>query len=177
MKLWLTMLLFLSPIWPLGENPLPGDPYLIINKRTNKIAFINHNEVRRIFPVATGRSVKQTPEGEFTVVVKAVNPYYRKKQIPGGAKNNPLGTRWIGIDARGTDGRIYGIHGNNDPDSIGRYVSAGCARMHEKDVQQLFELVPLGTKILILRSNESFEKLAKAHGAIRKTRTGRSKES
>jgi lipoprotein-anchoring transpeptidase ErfK/SrfK len=165
---FLAFLCLISPLWPLGENPLPGDPYIIINKNTNQLAFINHNEIQHIYPVGTGKSKELTPEGEFTIIVKAVNPYYRKKDIPGGVKENPLGTRWIGFDADGTNGRIYGIHGNNNPKSIGRYVSAGCVRMREGDVQTLYDEVPLGTKVLILSSQHSFEELAKTHGAITK---------
>ncbi|HET7615693.1 MAG TPA: L,D-transpeptidase, partial [Bacillales bacterium] len=103
---------------------------------------------------------------EFTVVVKAENPYYRKKDIPGGREDNPLGTRWIGIDAKGTNGRIYGIHGNNNPESIGSYGSAGCVRMYEEDVQALYERVPIGTKVLILSTNRSFGEIAEEHGAL-----------
>lgn len=155
-----------SPLWPLGENPLPGDPYVIINKKTNELAFINENEIQQIYRVATGKSVKLTPEGEFTITVKAKDPYYRRKNIPGGSEENPLGSRWIGLDAEGTDGRIYGIHGNNNPDSIGGHVSAGCVRMYEEDVQELYENVSLGTKVLIVSSDRSFAQLAKEHGAL-----------
>lgn len=160
--------LIISPLWPLGENPLPGDPYIIINKQTNKLAFVNHGDIHFIASVATGKSEELTPEGEFTVIVKAENPYYRKEDIPGGAKENPLGTRWIGFDAEGTDGRIYGIHGNNDPQSIGRYLSAGCVRMYEEDVQKLYDKVPLGTKVLIVSTDRSFRELAEQHDAIAK---------
>lgn len=160
------LFLIISPLWPLGENPLPGDPYIIINKKTNQLAFVNHNEIQYIYSVGTGKSEELTPEGEFTIIVKAVNPYYRKKDIPGGTKENPLGTRWIGFDADGTNGRIYGIHGNNNPKSIGRYASAGCVRMREGDVQKLYDEIPLGTKVLIVASRQTFAELATSHGAI-----------
>lgn len=167
-----TMLLFLSiitsPIWPLGPNPIVGDPFIIINKQTNELAYINQNEIQEIFSVATGKSKDLTPEGKFTVIVKAVDPYYRKKDITGGDPKNPLGTRWIGFDAEETDGRTYGIHGTNNEDSIGHYVTQGCVRMKNKNVENLFEVIPLGTRILILNSNETFEELAIKHGAMRK---------
>jgi len=166
------LLLFLfivqSPIWPLGENPLPGDPYLIINKQTNELAFVYDNEVKETHQVATGMTEELTPEGEFTVIVKAINPYYRKKNIPGGDKNNPLGTRWIGFDAEGTDGRTYGIHGTNNNNSIGSYVTQGCVRLQNKEVEVLYDKIPLGTKVLIIDSNQSFQQLAIKHGAIKK---------
>ncbi|MBO1514648.1 L,D-transpeptidase [Metabacillus bambusae] len=167
-----TMLLFLSiiasPIWPLGPNPIVGDPFIIINKQTNELAYINQNEIQEIYPVATGKSKDLTPEGEFTVIVKAVEPYYRKKDITGGDPKNPLGTRWIGFDAEESDGRTYGIHGTNNEDSIGHYVTQGCVRMKNKSVESLFEVIPIGTRILILNSHETFEELAIEHGAMKK---------
>lgn len=161
------LLLVVSPIWPLGQNPLPGDPFVIVNKQTNELAFIHEGKVKRTFQVATGRTEQLTPVGLFTVTVKAKNPYYRKKDIQGGTKENPLGTRWIGFDAEDTDGRIYGIHGTNRPDLIGKYVSNGCIRMHNAEVEALFEEVPLGTNVLIVYTDESFEALGKQYGAIR----------
>lgn len=166
------LLLFLfvikSPIWPLGENPLPGDPYLIINKQTNELAFVNDNEVKEIYRVATGMTEELTPEGEFTVIVKAVDPYYRKKNIPGGDKRNPLGTRWIGFDAEETDGRTYGIHGTNNDKSIGAYVTQGCVRLPNKVMEAIYEKIPIGTKVLITKSEQSFEQLAVENGAMNK---------
>lgn len=166
------LLLFLfiihSPIWPLGVNPIPGDPFIIINKQTNELAFINENEIQELHPVATGKTKELTPEGNFTITVKAVDPYYRKKDIPGGDPNNPLGTRWIGFDAEGTDGRIYGIHGTNNKHSIGHYVTQGCVRMQNEEIELFFEKVPLGTKVLIINTTETFEQLAIEHGAIKK---------
>ena len=51
-----------------------------------------------------------TPEGTFDIVMKAKDPYYIAKNIPGDTEN-PLGSRWMGFNARGTDGSKYGIHG------------------------------------------------------------------
>lgn len=78
-----SIFMMISPIWPLGENPLPGDPYVIVNKRTNELAVILDNKVEGVYSVATGKTDDLTPEGEFSVTVKAVNPYYRKKSIEG----------------------------------------------------------------------------------------------
>jgi lipoprotein-anchoring transpeptidase ErfK/SrfK len=159
-------LFFISPIWPLGENPTVGDPFLIVNKSTNELAYIDEGKIQKVHQVATGRSEDLTPEGIFTIVVKAKDPYYRKKDIPGGSKENPLGSRWIGFDADRTDGRIYGVHGNNNPDSIGKYITNGCIRMFEEEVQVLFDKIPIGTRILITKSDQSFESLGKEHGAL-----------
>ncbi|ASV70088.1 MULTISPECIES: L,D-transpeptidase [Cytobacillus] len=162
----LFLVLMISPLWPIGPNPLPGDPFVIVNKRTNELTFIDNREVQQVVHVATGKTDSLTPEGMFTIIVKAENPYYRKKDIPGGKKNNPLGTRWMGFDAKETDGRIYGIHGTNDPESIGHYVSNGCIRLKNDHVEALFERIPIGTKILIVSTDETTEQLAKKYGAL-----------
>lgn len=156
----------ISPIWPLGANPLPGDPFLIVNKQTNQLAFIKDNRVQTVVGAATGKTDDLTPEGMFTVTVKAEDPYYRKKDIPGGDSRNPLGSRWIGFDAEGTDGRTYGVHGTNNPLSVGKYISHGCIRLQNEAVESLFEYIPLGTKILIVSSDKSFYQLAVQNKAI-----------
>ena len=167
MRLLLAILLVASPIWPLGRNPLPGDPFIIVNKENNLLAYIDKGMIQQTFPVATGKTTELTPEGIFTVTVKAKNPYYRKKNIPGGDPRNPLGTRWIGFDAKGTDGRIYGIHGTNQPSSIGKYISNGCIRMQNKNVEYLFDKVPIGTKVLVVKTTKSFSEIGKEYGAIK----------
>lgn len=171
MPVFISMLLavfIFSPIWPLGVNPMPGDPFVIVNKQTNEVALINENRVQTVVSAATGKSEELTPEGLFTVTVKAPDPYYRKKNIPGGDPNNPLGSRWIGFDADNTDGRTYGIHGTNDPLSIGKKISLGCVRLQNEAVESLYDYIPLGTKILITSSSKSFIELGQEHGAISK---------
>lgn len=157
---------FISPIWPLGPNPLPGDPFVIVNKTTNEMAFVNENRIQTVVNVASGKTEELTPEGIFTITVKAPNPYYRKKDIPGGSPENPLGTRWIGFDAEETDGRIYGLHGTNQPESIGKNVSNGCIRLQNEAIESLYDLIPLGTKIVVVKSNKSFEEIAREHHAL-----------
>jgi lipoprotein-anchoring transpeptidase ErfK/SrfK len=157
-----------NPIWPLGENPLPGDPFLIVNKATNEVAFINENRVQTVVSAATGKTEELTPEGLFTVTVKAKNPYYRKSNINGGDPENPLGTRWVGFDANETDGRMYGLHGTNNPNSIGKYVSQGCVRLQNEAIESLYDFIPIGTKVLVTTTNESYKEIAKEYGAITK---------
>ncbi|WP_280768364.1 L,D-transpeptidase [Salipaludibacillus daqingensis] len=164
----LSVLSIVSPIWPLGENPLEGDPYIIVQLQTYEMAFINEGEVQQVFDVAIGKEGQETPEGEFMTIVKAKNPYYRKLDIQGGDSENPLGSRWIGFDAEDTDGRVFGLHGTNQPSSIGQRITNGCIRLKNSDVEVLYEEVPLGTKILVTSEDESFEQLGKANGAIGK---------
>jgi lipoprotein-anchoring transpeptidase ErfK/SrfK len=157
---------FISPLWPLGPNPLPGDPFVIVNKTTNELALIDDNKVQTVVSVGTGKTKELTPEGLFTITVKAEEPYYRRKDIPGGDPKNPLGSRWIGFDAEETDGRTFGIHGTNQPASIGKYVSQGCIRAQNEVISSLYPLIPLGTKILVTSTNKSFQQIAKEHRAI-----------
>ncbi|WP_187143757.1 L,D-transpeptidase [Bacillus tuaregi] len=163
----LFVVLSLSPLWPLGVNPAPGDPFVIVNKATNELALIHDNRVQTVVKAGTGKTHELTPEGLFTITVKAENPYFRRKDIPGGSPDNPLGTRWIGFDAKGTDGRIYGVHGTNNSASIGHYVSEGCIRLQNEAIESLYEFIPLGTKILILSTSKSFEELGRDYHAIK----------
>lgn len=164
--LLILVLLFQSPMWPFDSRVLPGDPLIIVNKYTNELAFINDGKMIMTTKVATGKTNDLTPEGLFTIKVKAKDPYYRKKNIPGGDPRNPLGSRWIGFDAKGTDGRIYGLHGTNEPTSIGQYISQGCIRLPKKELESLYEQIPIGAKILITNSTKTFRQLAKEQGAI-----------
>lgn len=136
---------------------------LIINKKINTLAFYDSGKLVRTFKVATGRTRDLTPEGKFMIVTKIVNRPYYKEKIPGGDPRNPLGNRWMGLNARGTYGDTYAIHGNSNEYSIGRYVSGGCIRMHNAEVRWLFSQVKNYTPVVITYSSNSFEAIAKAH--------------
>ena len=120
---------------------------IIINKKTNQLGFYQNGTLVKVFPVATGRQRSFTPEGQFKVINKIVNPPYYKKRIPGGSPYNPLGPRWLGLSAAGGP---YGIHGNSNANSIGTYASAGCIRLHNQDILWLYEQVEVGTPVIIV---------------------------
>ena len=160
------LILVASPIWPIGENPTNGDPFVIVNVHTNQLAFIHDGLIQEVLPAATGKQHTQTPLGMFTITVKAEQPYYRKKNIPGGHSDNPLGSRWIGFDALDTEGRTYGVHGTNRPNSVGYAVTSGCIRLTNQNIERLYNQIPIGTKILITEQNTSFEALGIEYGAL-----------
>ncbi|MFB4164626.1 L,D-transpeptidase [Alteribacillus sp. JSM 102045] len=169
MKLYnsaLISIIFQSILWPLNPMPEAGDPFIVINKQTNQLAFVEDGEIIHKHHVATGKTDLLTPEGEFTVIVKAIRPYYRKLDIKGGDPKNPLGSRWIGFDAENTNGRVYGIHGTNRPESIGRHISNGCIRMKNEEVNQLFKKVKPGTKVWIEKSPKSLLQIVKEKGLL-----------
>lgn len=137
--------------------------FIIINKAINRLAFYENGKLVREFKVATGRSQELTPEGKFKIVNKIVNRPYYKDNIPGGDPRNPLGNRWLGLNARGTWGTTYAIHGNSNPASIGTYASSGCVRMYDEEVEWLFEHVQKNAIVFITSSNKSFHQIATAN--------------
>jgi lipoprotein-anchoring transpeptidase ErfK/SrfK len=123
--------------------------YIEVNKSKNSLAIFNNQKLVRTLPVATGKDKNLTPVGTFKIVNKIKDPWYSPKGIPGGTPKNPLGTRWLGLNVPKTNGTKYGIHGTNNPTSIGKYASLGCIRMNNKDVQWLYDHIPTGTKVVI----------------------------
>ncbi|MBO9128378.1 L,D-transpeptidase [Bacillus sp. 165] len=144
-------------------TPVPKQ-LIIINRATNQLAFFAEGQLVRVFPVATGKRSTPTPEGIFPISNKITNRPYYKENIPGGDPSNPLGDRWIGLDVNGTKGTTYAIHGNNNPYSIGKYVSSGCIRMYDEDVHFLFEQVGVGTVVIIKSFDEPWNVLALQYG-------------
>ncbi|SDI30777.1 L,D-transpeptidase [Natribacillus halophilus] len=142
-------LMLFAPLWPMDLEPFPGEPFIMVNKATHELGWAENGELQDVYDVATGKDAEATPEGIFAVSVKAKEPYYRAQDIEGGDADNPLGSRWIGFDAAASDGRTYGIHGTNDDSSIGENVSLGCVRMHNEEVNELYDQVPIGTKVWI----------------------------
>jgi len=141
-----------------------GGQLLIINKESNKLAYYDNGKLVKTFKVATGRKQSYTPEGKFKVVNKIKNRPYYSGNIRGGDPRNPLGDRWLGLNARGTWGTTYAIHGNNNSKSIGTYASAGCIRMFNDEVRWLYDKVKVNTPVVITKSKKSFDSIAKANG-------------
>ncbi len=136
----------------------------MINKATNQLAYYNNGKMVKTFKVATGRQNGFTPEGTFKVVNKIKNRPYYKDNIAGGDPRNPLGDRWLGLNARGTHGTTYAIHGNNNSKSIGTYASAGCIRMYNDEIRWLFDQVKVNTPVVITNTKQSFDTIAAIHG-------------
>jgi lipoprotein-anchoring transpeptidase ErfK/SrfK len=119
---------------------------VVVSIPDRKLALVENGEVVKIYPVAVGKASTPSPTGEFTVKNRVTNPtYYHKGQVIPSGPTNPVGTRWIGLSQKG-----YGIHGTNAPRSIGKAASHGCIRMAKADLQELFELLRPGDKVLIV---------------------------
>lgn len=166
MKKQLVCLLLFVSCFMINSTPTDAasNQLIIINKSTNHLAYYQNNTLQKIFLVATGRKASYTPEGKFKIVTKIVNRPYYKEHIKGGDPRNPLGNRWLGINARNTPGNTYAIHGNNNASLIGKYVSAGCIRMYNGDIKWLYSQVKLNTPVIITSSTKSFKAIAAANG-------------
>lgn len=138
-----------------SENIFPGKKIkvwtglfsIVVDKSQNILILKNGEEVFKTYTVATGLN-NSTPVGTFKIVEKIVNPPWYKPQggmVPAGSPQNILGTRWLGLDKEG-----YGIHGTTDPQSLGKQATAGCVRMLNAEVEQLFSIVPKGTEVTIV---------------------------
>lgn len=128
---------------------------IIVNTKKNTLNYyVNYTLVKK-FRCATGKASTPTPQRKTTIVNKIKNRPFYKTGIPGGDPINPLGKRWMGLNIDGTQGSTYGIHGNNNEKSIGKNVSHGCIRMHNSEVEWLFDQVPLGTVVLIKNTSNS----------------------
>jgi lipoprotein-anchoring transpeptidase ErfK/SrfK len=139
-------------------TPATMGPTIVVNLDTNTLDLYDGFRVTRTWDVATAKPGWITPAGEWTIYRKAVNPTWYNPAldswgaglpavVPGGA-GNPMGTRALYITAPG----LIRIHGNGQTDTVGRYVSHGCIRMINEQIEELYELVPVGTKVIIMGS-------------------------
>jgi lipoprotein-anchoring transpeptidase ErfK/SrfK len=99
--------------------------WILVSVPDHKLALLENGNVIRVYRVATGKNSTPSPIGAFQIVNRVSNPtYYHKGQVIAAGRNNPVGSRWMGLSAKG-----YGIHGTNQPGSIGKAASTGCIRM------------------------------------------------
>ena len=133
---------------PPGQAAAPG-VRIEVNTSRYLLTVFEGDRTLGIFPVGLGRN-NTTPHGHFEVVNKILEPdwYDRGRVVKAGSLKNPLGGRWVGF---GEEGRRtpYGIHGTNEPGSIGLSLSRGCVRMRPDDARKVFEWVGIGTPVRI----------------------------
>jgi lipoprotein-anchoring transpeptidase ErfK/SrfK len=123
-----------------------ADFSVIVDKSQNTLTLRTDDEVIKVYRVSTGQN-GCTPEGNFEIVNKLTDPtwYSTDAVVPPGSPENILGTRWMGLSVEG-----YGIHGTTEPETIGKRVTAGCVRMLNKDVEELYAILPRGTKVTVV---------------------------
>jgi lipoprotein-anchoring transpeptidase ErfK/SrfK len=127
---------------------------IVVNRNAFKLTLYKGLKPARTYSIAVGQVGLETPAGLYHIQNKAVNPAWSVPNsawagslagqvIPGGAANNPLKARWMGI----FDGA--GIHGTDASGSIGTAASHGCIRMRIPDVIDLYDKVPVGAPVYI----------------------------
>src|SRR5579864_408897 len=145
-----------SSLSPTGEMAPPARAFtavaparsprlVLVSIADRKLAVIEGENVIAKFPVAVGAVTSPSPAGEFTIVSRVANPaYYHTGTVVPSGKDNPVGTRWLGLSRKG-----YGIHGTNAPRSIGRAASHGCIRLRNRDMERLFTMMRVGDVVQI----------------------------
>jgi lipoprotein-anchoring transpeptidase ErfK/SrfK len=143
-----------APLRTLAAPAAKATPIIVIHRGLNRLVLFNGTRYVRSFPVATGQAIYPTPLGHFQIVVKELNPWWYPptqdawakglKPVPPGP-GNPLGTRWMGLSAPGV-----GIHGTDEPWSIGHSESHGCIRMQVPNAEWLYSRVRVGTQVFIV---------------------------
>jgi lipoprotein-anchoring transpeptidase ErfK/SrfK len=113
-----------------GVNTLAS--WIIVSTSKHSLQLFEGSEIVKTYPIGVGKILTPTPTGAYTII--------NKQRNPGG----PFGVLWMGLSKP-----HYGIHGTNNPSSIGKDVSLGCIRMHNDDVLELSSKVPVGTWVFI----------------------------
>lgn len=134
----------------------PVKRVIVVSLEDRKLALVEDGAVKKIYSVAVGKPSTPSPVGTFTIERRVMNPTYShngKVVAPG--PGNPVGTRWMGLSIRG-----YGIHGTNEPHSIGKAASHGCIRMAKADLEEFYPMVQVGDTVeLVGQRNEETAKL------------------
>jgi hypothetical protein len=112
-----------------------GDLRIVIRIYDRVLELYENGRIFKRYRIAVGKRATPTPIGEWNIVYKGWSP----EEI--------MGTRWLGLDISWGS---YGIHGTNAPWSIGRFASQGCIRMSNRDSEELYEWVPIGTPVDII---------------------------
>ena len=132
---------------------------IIISTAERHLYLVQGNGRALRYGIGVGRDGFQW-QGLLSIVKKAEWPDWtpppemiqRQPYLPrfmAGGPGNPLGARAMYL---GTT--VYRIHGTNRPDTIGTAVSSGCFRLVNADVADLYERVPVGTKVIIRQKPE-----------------------
>ncbi|MGB8060671.1 MAG: L,D-transpeptidase [Candidatus Sulfotelmatobacter sp.] len=141
------------------SEPVPRR-LVLVSIADRQLAVIDGGNVIARFAVAVGAADSPSPTGQFRIVNRVSNPtYYHPGSVIPSGKDNPVGTRWVGLSQKG-----YGIHGTNVPRSIGHAESHGCIRLRNRDMERLFTLLRIGDVVEI--HGERDEQVAQVFGGV-----------
>jgi lipoprotein-anchoring transpeptidase ErfK/SrfK len=143
---------------PANSSDIPGKETqtrrLEIQLSRHRVVMYEGEKMVKAYPIAIGRPGWETPKGKFKVLQKLRNPNWihplkKGVVIPGGDPENPLGRFWIGFWTNGKN--WIGFHGTPNPESVGKPASHGCIRMYNKDIEDLFSKVDVGTPVTVVQ--------------------------
>lgn len=118
-----------------------------VSKSRNDLVLTLDGKFFKRYRVSTGTNAG-TPAGVFKIVDKIEHPTWFPsggRSIPYGDPGNLLGTHWLALDRPG-----YGLHGTWEPESIGSQSSAGCVRLLNEEIEELYTILPKGTVVTIV---------------------------
>lgn len=140
------------------DNALLPRRVVVVSIPDRQLAVTENGSVIATFAVAVGAAESPSPTGTFQIINRVSHPaYYHSGAVIRNGRNNPVGTRWVGLSLKG-----YGIHGTNAPRSIGHAASHGCIRLRNRDVERLFTLLRVGDAVEI--HGERDEQVARVFG-------------
>ncbi|HUA62304.1 MAG TPA: L,D-transpeptidase [Verrucomicrobiae bacterium] len=134
-----------------ADNGSRPERKIVVSLADRKLAVVEAGRVVKIFSVAVGAPQSPSPAGSYEIINRLSEPTYYGfgKVIPPG-KSNPVGPRWIGLSLKG-----FGIHGTNEPNSIGHNASHGCIRLRNQEIVELFEMVSVGDTVELFADHTS----------------------
>ena len=140
-------------IHPGGKLRIPTDRvHVLVDLDAHWVFYAAGDEVIAAWPAGVGKESSATQVGTYTVGEKNKSPMWfpkGRKPVPFGDPENPLGSRWIAWLDDGKASTGLGFHGTNEPDSIGKDASQGCIRMRTADIEELYEILPVGAEVRV----------------------------
>ena len=141
---------------------------LVLDRKHHQLLVLRDGRMTRRYPAAVGTTGWKTPVGRFRVFEKVKEPVWTHpvsgELVEAESEKNPLGSRWIGFyrdcnGRSGWDGEQYldingctvaGFHGTPYRWTVGRTVSHGCVSLYRENVQEVFNLVSVGTQVTVV---------------------------
>jgi lipoprotein-anchoring transpeptidase ErfK/SrfK len=118
----------------LKNNTSASSYRITVDTRERKLELFRNGSLYKTYPVSVGSPSTPTPKGNFRIINKDDNPW-----------GPQFGVKWLGLSYP-----HIGIHGTDHPESIGQAVSEGCIRMYNRDILELYHMLPLGTPVQVV---------------------------
>jgi lipoprotein-anchoring transpeptidase ErfK/SrfK len=139
------------------DNPAFASRKIFVDTQEHLLEVFDHDQLVCVFPITPGSKTLPAPVGTWKILGATVWPWFRYDEgmlnygvrtenyynLPPGP-NNLVGILWMGLNKPG-----IGIHGTNNPETIGRAASHGCIRLANWDAARVKDLVSVGNTVII----------------------------